>query len=113
MRDLPLGIRPRLINKTTQEAVAIPAAASCRYINSRPVRTPDGGVASLSVGYATLTHGYILADARLASCPDAFAPRYCEYRSRTHRAAPLRMTCTDGLASANDIAIIMAQRTSV
>ena len=40
MRDLPLGIRPRLINKTPQEAVAIPAAASCRYINSRPVRTP-------------------------------------------------------------------------
>lgn len=31
MRDLPLGIRPRLINKTPQEAVAIPAAASCRF----------------------------------------------------------------------------------
>ena len=41
MRDLPLGIRPRLINKTPQEAVAVPAAASCRYINSRPVRTPS------------------------------------------------------------------------
>ena len=44
-------------------------------------------MASLSVGYATLTHGYILADARLASCPDAFAPRHCECRSRTHRIA--------------------------
>ena len=31
MRDLPLGIRPRLINKTPQEAVAIAAAASCRF----------------------------------------------------------------------------------
>ena len=40
MRDLPLGIRPRLINKTPQEAVAIAAAASCRYINPHPVRTP-------------------------------------------------------------------------
>ena len=98
MRDLPLGIRPRLINKTPQEAVAIPAAASCRYINSRPVRTPDGGVASLSVGYATLTHGYILADARLASCPDAFAPRYCEYRSRTHRVECFAL-CIDAWAS--------------
>ena len=56
----------RIPSHQPRERLQIPQTVVIRVLHGRPYRGR-----SWSVGYASLTHGYNLAVARLASCPDA------------------------------------------